>query len=76
MLKFYFHIRDGEHLVCDEEGLALRDWPAVKLEGYKSALDVALELGCQSSNCSIEVVDQFGKIVDRVIVRPLETMPC
>ena len=76
MLKFYFHIRDGEELVRDEEGLTLRDWRSVKHEGYSSALDVALECGCQSSNCSIEVVDQFGKIIDSVVVRPLNKLPC
>ena len=76
MLKFFFHIRDGETVVQDEEGVPLRDWTAIKIEGHKSAWDVARQYGSHSSNCSIEVVDQFGTIVDRIPIAPVHELPC
>jgi hypothetical protein len=76
VLKFYFHIRDGEELVRDEEGLALSDWSAIRNEGHQSALDIASERGCYSGHCSIEVVDQFGAIVDRIVIQPVQKYIC
>ncbi len=41
MSRYYFHIRDGRHLVPDEEGMECRNMLAVDREAQASARDMA-----------------------------------
>ena len=76
MPKYYFHIRDGQYLVPDEEGLSLSDWLAVKIEGHMSAWDIGRHAACTSMDCSIEISDQWGKTLDRIAVEIPHRLPC
>ena len=40
MPRYYFHIRDGDTLVFDDEGCELADWEAIKNEALRSARDL------------------------------------
>lgn len=76
MLKFYFHVRDGETLIPDEEGMVLKDWTAIQIEGHKSAWEIGKQFGSYPYDLSVEIVDQFGTIVDRIAIAPPHQLPC
>ena len=44
MAKFYFHIRRGEELVTDEQGVDLPDVEAARNEGLLAAREILAEM--------------------------------
>jgi len=70
MPQYFFHIRDGENHIRDDEGLTLADLSAAKAEGVMSAADIARQTPPVSDGSSIEVSDQAGTILDRIYVKP------
>ena len=68
MPRYFFHIRDGEYLLRDDEGMILTSDFAVKIEAYASACDVARQTEYNSRGCSVEVTDESGAVIDRVAV--------
>jgi hypothetical protein len=65
----YFHIRDGRHLVPDEEGTECRSLLAVQIEAQASARDMA-NAALRSRACEvpaiIEVEDDEGNVMGSV----------
>ena len=43
MAHFYFHTRDGDRLIMDEEGLDLKDLDTARVEALKAARDMLLD---------------------------------
>jgi hypothetical protein len=63
MSLYYFHIRDGRHLVPDEEGLECRNILAAKIEAQASARDLreaALHSFMPVVPATVEVEDEDG----------------
>jgi hypothetical protein len=66
MSKFYFHIRNGDRLARDAEGIELGDIDAVREEATVAAREMIAELvrqGGRIEGHSIEVTDEKGGIV-------------
>jgi hypothetical protein len=66
MSRYFFHIRDGEFLVPDEEGMECRNMRAVNDEARASARDIAnAALHRQSVTiiATIAVEDELGNEV-------------
>ena len=64
MPRYYFDIKDGDHLVADEEGLELRDVTAAEVEAAYSLAGLAKD-HIQSFNeqrLSIEVRSTDGPV--------------
>ena len=74
MNRYYFHIRDGQSLVRDEEGMDCRDLIAARHEALCSARDLALEAfksGSLQPPATIEVEDEDGNAVEDLAPRPV-----
>jgi len=72
MSRYYFHIRDGEILVPDEEGTECRDMVAVQEEARASVYDLinAAILGFSPHPpASIEIEDEDGNAVETLSAR-------
>ncbi len=66
MPHFYFHIRDGERIIADEEGLDLEDFDAARLEARAGALSMlqdAIANGDDISHQVVEVTDTDGLVI-------------
>ena len=72
MTQYFFHIRDGDTLVPDEEGCELPDLEAVKVEATKSACDLFKQAAHGrifiSATPHIEVRDAAGS---QVLTQPI-----
>ncbi len=69
-MRYFFHVRDRQGLIRDEEGTELRDLAAARLEAFLSARDFAMEdlrRGGPVLLRQIEIADRSGKV--------LSTMP-
>ena len=69
MSRYYFHIRDGQTLVPDEEGMECRSMSAVQDEARASACDmiiVALRSHSTTLPASIEIEDEQGNEIHQV----------
>jgi hypothetical protein len=67
MSRYYFHIRDGEILVPDEEGTECRDVFAVQEEARASVRDlfnVAMLSFSRQPLASIEIEDEDGNAIE------------
>jgi hypothetical protein len=72
MSRYYFHIRDGEILVPDEEGTECRDMIAVQEEARASVRDlynVAIPSFSLQPLASIEIEDEDGNAVEMLPAR-------
>ena len=66
MGRYYFHIRDGQALIHDEEGTECADLIAVLHEATCSARDVALAAlrsGSTHPLATIEIEDEYGNVI-------------
>jgi uncharacterized protein DUF6894 len=67
MPRYYFHIRDGDTFILDDEGFELADMEAVKIEAFRSAMDLlqrnAAEHFLRTSTPHIAVCDEKGNEV-------------
>jgi hypothetical protein len=72
MPRYFFHVRDGDDLIRDEEGTELPDPQAAKAEAMASARDLAMD-EIRSKNRvggrKIEIVGEFGETIQTLPVR-------
>jgi hypothetical protein len=69
-LRYFFHVRDGQGVITDDEGSELPDIIAARKEARESAKDFlvdALQGGPSILNRRIEIADAAGEV--------LETLP-
>lgn len=69
MPRYYFHIRDHDRLIPDEEGLDLPDDGEAKLEAEASAGDLirdALLSGEDVHHQTLEIVNAKGRVIATV----------
>lgn len=72
MPLYFFHIRDGDTLIVDEEGRYCQDLETALAEGRKSALELAAEqvkAGQLVDGSVIEVTDQAGNVSVKIPLR-------
>ena len=72
MPQFYFHIREQDHLIPDEEGMVLLDLVEARREALESCLDLIRNRvhGSQRPDgLRIEIADASGKVLESVNVR-------
>jgi hypothetical protein len=82
MRTFYFHLKHGEHLIADEEGVTLPDLAAARHEALQAAREIladAIKTGNPNVADAIVVVDEDGRTVDSlrlaaVLPQPLRAM--
>jgi hypothetical protein len=72
MPRYYFHIREGQDLVRDEEGTEASDLEAAKSEARDSARDLAID-GIRNKRPLegrlVEVADGEGKTLAVIAIR-------
>jgi hypothetical protein len=69
MPRYYFDVREGEKLTCDEEGEQLSDVSAAEREAVLCAAHLAKELLTSASlHLAVEVRDERGEPVVRARV--------
>ncbi|MES2294335.1 MAG: hypothetical protein V4527_13615 [Pseudomonadota bacterium] len=69
MSRYYFHIRDGRHLVQDEEGIECHNLLAVKREAQASARDLAnaaVRISSGQIPAIIEIEDDAGTFLGSI----------
>jgi hypothetical protein len=72
MARYYFHIKEGDRLVRDEEGMNLPDLPTAKREallGARELLAEAIKTGQPSIPNAFVIADEVGHALDII---PLE----
>jgi hypothetical protein len=72
MGRFFFHIRDGESVVSDEEGMELPNRMAVDEEAQFSVIDIArqcMNARKPTSRLKIEIEDESGAVIGSRSVR-------
>jgi hypothetical protein len=72
MPRYFFHIRDGDHVTRDDEGEELPDLKAVEREARLSARDILAECLAghkQPNDRKIEVTNDIGVVVYTISVR-------
>lgn len=72
MVRYYFHIRDGERLSRDPEGSDFEDLDAARAEAVKSArelLSQRVRNGEEVDGQAFEVTTEDGTVMDRVRFR-------
>jgi hypothetical protein len=73
-MRYFFHIRDDQGLVPDEEGSELPDLATAQTEARLSARDFAIEIlkcGQTLSGRRIEIADGDGMVLDSLRIRDL-----
>jgi len=63
---YFFHIRDGDTVILDEEGAEFADTVAASEEARASASDLASELvreGHYSLSSQVELTDEDGAVL-------------
>jgi hypothetical protein len=71
MTRYFFHIRNGEELVKDDEGTDLPDVSAARREAALSAQALILEAAPSSEpldHVAIEIWDDTGAVIEVVQV--------
>jgi hypothetical protein len=66
MSRYYFHIRDGDSLIHDDEGMECRDLAAAMEEALFTARDLALTAlasGTLRAPATVEIEDEDGNVV-------------
>ncbi len=77
MPRYYFHIRDGEDFLPDEEGVELPNLKAAHREAILSARGIIAEKilhGEVVDGEVIEITDEEGGILDAVAMRSVVRM--
>jgi hypothetical protein len=72
MPKFFFHIRDGQTLIRDEEGAVFQDLETAFSEARESARDLAMQKakgGEWAVGDAVELTDMHGKVLLAVPLR-------
>lgn len=66
MPRYFFHIRDHDLLIADEEGLVLATLAAARHEAHLAAIDMLRDAELEGDDIShqlIELTDETGNIV-------------
>ena len=74
MSRYYFHIRQGENVLVDDDGMLLRDADAASAEAFQSARDLtedSIKAGKGLDGSLIEIVDEFGHALGVADIRRL-----
>ncbi len=69
MPRYFFHIRDGENTIPDEEGLELADNEAAEVEARRSAMEMLADAQREATDIAqqvIEVTRPDGVVIARV----------
>lgn len=66
MSRYYFHIREGDLLTLDEEGLELSGMDAARDEAAASMMDL-MRGGLLGA--SIQIMDEVGNMLDAASLR-------
>lgn len=77
MPRYFFHIRDGSHLIPDDEGMEFSDFELAEVEGYSSARDLAtadLWTLRRLGSYAVEITDDDGDMMKRIVVEPIYRM--
>ncbi|WP_337269100.1 DUF6894 family protein [Oryzifoliimicrobium ureilyticus] len=72
MPRYYFHIREGDDLAHDDEGLDLPDLETAQKEALEAARDMLVELirsGLPVNGQCFEICDEKGKVLQVVPFR-------
>jgi hypothetical protein len=66
MGRFYFHLKDGDNLVPDEEGIELPDVAAAKREALLTARELAdgIKAGLTQIPEAVVITDEAGLTVE------------
>jgi Domain of unknown function (DUF6894) len=74
MGRFYFHLRDGDKLRPDDEGVDLPDFSAAKREAVLAARELlaeAIRSGRQKVPDAFVIADESGRTLDTVLLAAL-----
>lgn len=69
MPHFFFHIRDGDALIVDEEGVdfsGVEDAVADAREAARDMIDDALAVGAEIAHQVIEITSPDGSVLEKV----------
>jgi hypothetical protein len=69
MAKYYFHFREGDRLVADEDGSDFPDLAAARNEAIQAARDIlsqAIRFGTAEVPDALVIADQAGQLLDAV----------
>ena len=77
MGRFYFHLRAGDELIPDEEGIDLPDFSAEAIEAARELLAEAIKDGRPEVPEAFVITDEAGRELDTVplaavLPRPLK----
>jgi hypothetical protein len=75
MPRYFFHIRQGEDLIPDDEGAEFEDLEAARVEAAHSCRDLAVQEirrgGSPVMFCTVEIWDESGKLLDTIHARKI-----
>ncbi|MDQ0558665.1 hypothetical protein QO004_000440 [Rhizobium mesoamericanum] len=69
MTRYFFHIRDGDDLVEDTDGVELPDHASAREEAVRAAREMLAEkllLGERIDGELFEVTDESGRVVETI----------
>lgn len=72
MPRYFFHVRNGDSLIQDLEGIDLPDLDAARieaLEGARSLLSETVRTGGVLDGQRFEIVDESGQVLDTLSFR-------
>ena len=78
MGRFYFHLRDGDELLPDDEGADLPDFSAARREAVLAArefLAEAIKSGRQKVPDAFVIADESGRTLDTILLVTLLPEP-
>jgi hypothetical protein len=78
MGRFYFHLRSGDKLLPDDDGVDLPDFSAAKREAVLAARELlaeAIRSGRQKVPDAFVIADESGRTLDTVLLATLLPAP-
>jgi hypothetical protein len=71
-MRYFFHIRDGDRLVRDEEGTDLPNMDAARAEARASARDLMMEdlkSLRKKEKRWLEIANENGRVIETISIR-------
>lgn len=68
MTKYYFHIRDRQAFIRDDDGMDLRDMDAARCEAHTTAVEW-IAANAYSGASIIEITDRDGVVLEALPMR-------
>jgi hypothetical protein len=78
MGRFYFHLRNGDKLLPDDDGVDLPDFSAAKREAVLAARELlaeAIRSGRQKVPDAFVIADESGRTLDTILLATLLPAP-